>query len=174
MIGDSVTPGPLAYSAPWISKRRSVAGERVQLSHAVWLLVHSRHWLPLSALDSARFAPQEVAGPARPDAAALDWHAEAACAGRPEADREFFGKKATQAFPPTELARTRAICYSCPVQRECLTWALTSTHRLADGYVVTGERYGVWGGTTRRQRLAFFERIEAGTPVPTIVAEVMR
>lgn len=54
-------------------------------------------------------------------------------------------------FPPVEFESTeqrharesaaKAVCGSCPVQAECLEWAL-SNH----------ERLGVWGGTTERER----------------------
>lgn len=39
-----------------------------------------------------------------------------------------------------ELA-AKAVCAPCPVQAECLAWALS-----------TGERLGVWGGKTERER----------------------
>ena len=172
MIGASITPGPLASTAGWISPgAASSQGELIPLGGWVWALRNSRHWLPVSVLDTGRFGPDTAVAPDRPDAAGLAWHRTAACVGRDQT--EFFGRPAQQPFPPTALARTRALCHSCPVERECLHWALSSTHRLADGYVVTGERYGVWGGTTRRQRLVMLERIRHGTPVTAIVTEVL-
>ena len=174
MIGAHATPGPLRFTATWLSSRaHNPGGELVALAPAVWLLRGSRHWLPVSVLDTGRFGVDEAGGPERPTSGELAWQAGAACAGRPEADTEFFGRRAQQAFPPTMLAATKALCHSCVVERDCLTWALSSTHRLADGYVVVGERYGVWGGTTRRQRLKMFERIERGTAVTAIVNEVL-
>lgn len=61
------------------------------------------------------------------------WDARAACA---DMDPAIF-------FPPVgrSCALARAICAGCPVKRECLDHALA-----------TGERYGVWGGTTVRER----------------------
>lgn len=48
-------------------------------------------------------------------------------------------------FPEQGDSRTvrkaQAICAECPVKAECLEWALTLP-----------ERYGVWGGTSERQR----------------------
>jgi WhiB family redox-sensing transcriptional regulator len=54
-------------------------------------------------------------------------------------------------FPPVEAESSeqrharegaaKAVCSSCPVRQECLTWALTNRERL-----------GVWGGHTERER----------------------
>lgn len=54
-------------------------------------------------------------------------------------------------YPPLEIesadqrnARERAakaVCEACPVQADCLDWALAS-----------GERLGVWGGKSERER----------------------
>jgi WhiB family redox-sensing transcriptional regulator len=35
----------------------------------------------------------------------------------------------------------RRVCAACPVRRPCLEWA-----------VATGQRYGVWGGLSDRER----------------------
>ncbi len=40
------------------------------------------------------------------------------------------------------IARAKTLCGSCRVQRECLDWA------------VRREEFGVWGGTTARERSA--------------------
>lgn len=39
------------------------------------------------------------------------------------------------------LDKIRAICATCPMQQPCLEWALAAP-----------ERYGIWGGTTERER----------------------
>ena len=61
------------------------------------------------------------------------WAAYAACRG---ADPNLF-------FPSEEddAAEAIRICGGCPVQGECLEWALESR-----------VRYGIWGGTTERDR----------------------
>jgi WhiB family redox-sensing transcriptional regulator len=65
------------------------------------------------------------------------WRHQAACKDQ---DPEYW-------FPVDAPGRTPAhrraisICQSCPVQEECLTWALDNH-----------EFYGIWGGTTARQR----------------------
>ena len=41
-------------------------------------------------------------------------------------------------------ARAKAICARCPVIRECAAHAITA-----------GERHGVWGGLSERDRLTF-------------------
>ena len=41
-------------------------------------------------------------------------------------------------------ARAKAICARCPVIRECAAYAIAA-----------GERFGVWGGLSERERLAF-------------------
>lgn len=62
------------------------------------------------------------------------WRAEALCA---QVDPELFFPE--QGFPSHQA---RAVCGRCPVTTECLDWAM-SHH----------ERYGIWGGTTARDRL---------------------
>ena len=74
-----------------------------------------------------------------------DWQDLAACR---EVESDVF-------FPPVDVESTaerlareaaaKEICAVCPVQEECLEWALS-----------VGEPHGVWGGQTeseRRQRL---------------------
>jgi WhiB family redox-sensing transcriptional regulator len=61
------------------------------------------------------------------------WHSEASCRG---VDAELF-------FPGNdeEAVPAKAICETCPVRNPCLAFALER-----------GERYGVWGGMTERER----------------------
>jgi WhiB family redox-sensing transcriptional regulator len=56
------------------------------------------------------------------------WREDAACLA--VTDKEVF-------FPLTDREREEAklVCQSCPVTSECLDWAM-----------VTGQRYGIWGG----------------------------
>lgn len=70
-----------------------------------------------------------------------EWMDRAACVG---ADPELF-------FPARgktdDVAVAKAICRSCPVSTDCLEHAL-----------VNGERHGVWGGKSERER----RRLRAG------------
>jgi WhiB family transcriptional regulator, redox-sensing transcriptional regulator len=84
--------------------------------------------LPVGApADRRRQAVQTQDGPS-------DWRAEALCA---QIDPELF-------FPEQGVSShdARAVCARCPVAAERLDWALA--HH---------ERYGIWGGTTARERL---------------------
>lgn len=61
------------------------------------------------------------------------WVADALC---PQSDPEaFFPEKGNQAQP------ARQICLQCPVRAECLDFAIR-----------TGQRYGVYGGFSDRER----------------------
>ena len=61
------------------------------------------------------------------------WHADAACNG---VDPDLF-------FPARGVDVTSAVrvCNECPVRAECLAYALAA-----------GEKHGVWGGLSERQR----------------------
>ncbi|WP_289008025.1 WhiB family transcriptional regulator [uncultured Thermomonospora sp.] len=63
------------------------------------------------------------------------WRNNAACLG---VDPDLF-------FPPqggaTNGAEAKQICGGCPVQAECLDYAVT-----------TAQKYGIWGGTNERER----------------------
>ena len=64
-----------------------------------------------------------------------EWMDEAACSNE---DNDTF-------FPPdndySDVEKARKICKSCPVWRECLSYAVT-----------TKQPYGVWAGSTPYQR----------------------
>ena len=64
-----------------------------------------------------------------------DWHARAACRGVPLA--VFFPEKGHSS------AAAKAVCARCPACAECLADA-----------VADAEREGVWGQTTKRERVA--------------------
>jgi WhiB family transcriptional regulator, redox-sensing transcriptional regulator len=70
----------------------------------------------------------------------LDWQVDAACRGT---DTNGFyladGERAKRAR--RREASAKAVCGTCPVVRDCLSWALD-----------TAERWGVWGGTTPEER----------------------
>lgn len=67
----------------------------------------------------------------------LDWKRQAACRRADTPTWVFFpGRGDGHA-----LAAARAVCARCPVHQECLDFALT-----------VGEHYGIWGGTSERER----------------------
>lgn len=116
----------------------------------------SRQWHSPSALDTAASMPetsvlQEPVHWLRPP----EWHEEAACKGMKT--KEFFGDDQSGKQPslhPSVLKRTRTICLGqCLVARECLLWALER-----------GEDYGIWGGTSGRQRKAMNDLIDMQDP----------
>lgn len=83
----------------------------------------------------------------RPTPAMLDfgepppaWYADALC---PETDPEMF-------FPEKggSTRDAKRICRCCPVARDCLDYALAN-----------GERHGIWGGHSERERRAMHRRI---------------
>ena len=59
---------------------------------------------------------------------------DAACRGL---DPELFYAEGNAA-----IAKAKTMCQACPVRRQCLEWAITR------------EEFGVWGGTTARERAA--------------------
>ncbi|WP_224392872.1 WhiB family transcriptional regulator [Pseudonocardia sp. ICBG1293] len=65
-------------------------------------------------------------------------------------------------FPVSELGvlQARVVCTGCPVRVACRAWA-----------TATGQ-YGIWGGTTREQRMAHRHAVEgpASEPVRPVVA----
>jgi len=87
-------------------------------------------------IDAARRDPRlrEALTAARDDS---EWRLRGECLS---ADPEtFFPEPQAQQSPAEALA----LCSNCPVQARCLAWALDA-----------GDRNGVWGGTTPRERRA--------------------
>ena len=70
------------------------------------------------------------------------WRQAAACRDKPGTN--FYPETESQARP------AKRICSGCPVRLICLDTALRS-----------GERYGVWGGLTERERLRLGRRRRA-------------
>lgn len=168
-----------AVGLSWLRPAPKREGEirRELLAPGIWIITE-RQWWPASVLDTGVLAPVPEVEPVRRVLPFPPWHAQAACAG---ADPElFFGiEDADMATEPLALSgaaleQARAYCHRCPVARECLTWALTSRHHLSDGFLAVGERYGVWGGTTQRQReRQLWPRIRAGAEVEAVVDECL-
>jgi WhiB family redox-sensing transcriptional regulator len=69
-----------------------------------------------------------------------DWRASGACL---DEDSELFFPTGTNRAVLAQAAAAIAVCAGCPVAGECLSWALES-----------GERFGVWGGLSERDRRA--------------------
>lgn len=66
------------------------------------------------------------------------WMAWASC--RRE-DPEIFFPISDSGPASDQVLRAKAVCRTCPVVRQCLSYALE-----------TGERAGIWGGTTPDER----------------------
>lgn len=76
-----------------------------------------------------------AAGPVLAAAPGASWEDAAACA---QADPALFFPEDGHA---DQAGEAKSVCRSCPVRAECLNHALTS-----------GEEFGIWGGTTERER----------------------
>jgi WhiB family redox-sensing transcriptional regulator len=92
----------------------------------------------------------------------MDWVSRAACGGS-DPDIWFGG---IDDMPPghalyaeacgpekRRVEKARAYCRECPVIAECLDHALSLP-----------EAYGIWGGTTRRQRSGYRRHVHARAP----------
>lgn len=78
-----------------------------------------------------------------------DWYAHGACLGiHPDHFHPDRGESTHE---------TKAICSTCPVRVECLDWALT-----------THQKFGIWGGTSERERRRTRRRLDRGQPVPEL------
>ena len=66
------------------------------------------------------------------EAAYMEWSRHAECAG---------GRDLFYPGPGDSQAEAKTICRTCPVQHECLTYALEKP-----------EPYGIWGGLSERER----------------------
>lgn len=126
-----------------VAPHRPVQPRRVRLAEGVWIVPERRHRL-----------------------SSPEWMDKGLCAKLPTktSDPIFFGVERREA-PGALIAAAniaRKICGRCPVETTCLTHAL-----------VTGERYGVWGGTSGRQRSKLRERLNAGAAVDELVTECL-
>jgi WhiB family redox-sensing transcriptional regulator len=69
-----------------------------------------------------------------------NWRDLAACR---DEDPELFFPIGTGPAADADAQRAKAVCRSCPVREQCLTFALSS-----------GQDSGVWGGLTEEERRA--------------------
>lgn len=58
------------------------------------------------------------------------------------------------------LVEARTVCAACAVRPDCLLWAVTNN-----------ERFGVWGGTSERERRRIKRHLTQGEPVPELAPE---
>lgn len=168
--------GPLQNTG-WMQLKPIPAnrGKRVELAPGFWIVREVIAW-PVSVLDTAALRPIDpTIAPTPRQFPFPDWHLDAACRGTaPESDDIFFGTNDAErpTLTPTAMKAARAFCSGCIVIRECLTWALsaeTGTYSFGE----TGEQYGIWAGTTGRQRLALWDRMKAGATLDQIVTETL-
>jgi WhiB family transcriptional regulator, redox-sensing transcriptional regulator len=74
----------------------------------------------------------------------MDWRHRAACR---DEDPELFFPVGTSGPALLQIAEAKAVCRRCPVNSECLDWALAS-----------GQDAGVWGGMSEDERRALKRR----------------
>jgi WhiB family redox-sensing transcriptional regulator len=131
----------------------------LELAPGVWI-VRFKQWQPAAVLDTNSELPLRVELPevTKRILPFVEWHERARCRGMGE--ETFFGADPDErpTLKLSELARARAICAQCSVARECLQWALSKP-----------EKFGVWGGTSGRQRDRMWLLIEAGYDPDTII-----
>jgi WhiB family redox-sensing transcriptional regulator len=60
-------------------------------------------------------------------------------------DPDLFFPVSAQGDGKLQTLQALTVCRRCPVQRECLRYAVTNR-----------QRHGVWGGTTEEERLTLF------------------
>lgn len=72
------------------------------------------------------------------------WRASAACR---DIDTELFFPLGETGDALEQAERAKAICRTCPVQEECLDYALTAN-----------EQAGIWGGATEAERRSIRRR----------------
>lgn len=153
--------------ARWInSPPRPHSPEEIVLGPGVWIVravIHAPRWLPPSVFDTASDLPS-ASETTPPRINTNTWKLRGLCAKLSLACSTpmFFG--AEEREDPRVLVsaanEARAICAQCPIRRMCLTSALEND-----------ERYGVWGGTSGRQRKVMQDRIIDGAQVEDLVEE---
>ncbi|MGY0065558.1 WhiB family transcriptional regulator [Streptomyces sp. QTS137] len=76
-----------------------------------------------------------------------DWRTRAACR---DEDPDLFFPIGTSGPALFQTEQAKAVCRRCPVQQQCLDWAMES-----------GQSLGVWGGTSETERRALKRRLKA-------------
>lgn len=117
-------------------------------------------WQPVSILDVAELLPEPEIDPDQlirlwPEPPW--WHAQALCAvadPKKTIDPNWFGVEGEDnrpALPEVNVRKAREVCEVCPVAPHCLQWAME-----------WDERFGVWAGTTGRQRTQLRKALREG------------
>lgn len=83
----------------------------------------------------------------------MDWRHHAACR---DEDPELFFPIGNAGPALGQIEEAKQVCRRCPVNTECLRWALE-----------TGQEGGVWGGTSEEERRSLRRR----SPVRTLSHE---
>lgn len=90
-------------------------------------------------------APGGRPSEARPRALAYeDWRHRSACH---DIEPELFFPIGTSIAAMRQIRWAKAVCAACPVDEECLAWALD-----------TGQEFGVWGGLSEDERRSLKRR----------------
>jgi RNA polymerase sigma-B factor len=108
---------------------------------------HDDHQFP--GVTSRRRPGARIAAPHGVRAVSPHWMSRGACRGE---DPELFFPIAAAGAALTQVRSAKAICARCPVQPNCLSYALA-----------TGQGDGIWGGTTREERWPA-RRLRSGPP----------
>jgi len=95
---------------------------------------------------------QQPYRPHTPKSETEDWKLRGSCITPAAVGVDFF-PGAGEATDPA-----KRVCAGCPVRRECLTYALSEPR----------ERFGIWGGTTARDRRSLTLAMVVGKPLPAI------
>lgn len=112
---------------PCGTRARYIAGCHCEACTEANRRYHRDHRYATGQRDRPAQLPRTPPGPA------MSWAEQAACAGlHPDLFHPTRGEQASPA---------KAICAECPVQGDCLTWALT-----------TRQAHGIWGGLSERER----------------------
>jgi WhiB family redox-sensing transcriptional regulator len=81
-----------------------------------------------------------------------NWREHASCRS---CSPDLFFPAGTTGAAQHEIVAAKAVCGVCPVQSQCLRFALR-----------TGQAYGIWGGTTEDERIAIKRLTRRPTALP--------
>lgn len=83
-------------------------------------------------------------------AGSASWMTHGACLGT---DPELFFPVAVTVAATEQVSSAKAVCGRCQVRENCLSYALRAMP------------HGIWGGTTRQERIAMRDPLAAGSQV---------